>query len=258
MLQTIRRILELQPHYLSYNTPEMQERGRLIRNQLVGEIRELSVPLSRALGRFGRDFDVGASDGMGRKTELPWVRFHSQRLSPNPTQGYYCVLHFSTDGSAVHITLGCRSSQFLNGSFQQLPNMELDRCTAWARNVINEAMGTLDPFVDPPDFGATRPLPISFQRATAVSKRITYDELEDIEIKPLLIRAANMLRTLYQAQTEGRDLQPAELDELEIERMLRPPARGQGQGIGLSTDERRAVELHAMNLAEKLARTTKI
>ena len=59
-----------------------------------------------------------------------------------------------------------------------------------------------------------------------------------------------MLRALYEAQTDGRDLQPAELDELEIEGMLRPSARVQGQGIGLSADERRAVELRAMNLAE--------
>ena len=251
MIKTIRRILELQPHYSSNNTPEMQERGRLIRNKLVAEIRALSRPPSDALGSFGSDFHVKASDGMGRKTELPWVRFCSKHMSPRPTEGFYCVLHFSTDGSAVHITLGCNSSQFQNGSFVQLPNSELDKRTAWARSVIEEAAGSLTPFIDPPDFGARLPLPKSFERATAMSKRIAIDDLDSVDIKHLLVRAAEFLNLVHGAESEGRTLSPADLDEIDIAQNIRPLFRQRGQGIGLSGDDRKRVERHAMALVEE-------
>lgn len=71
MRNTLRRICELQPHYSSSNTPEMQERGQLIRQALTEELRSLESILSGALGSFGKDFHVDASDGIGNKTELP-------------------------------------------------------------------------------------------------------------------------------------------------------------------------------------------
>ena len=190
MIKTIRRILELQPLYSSENTPPMQERGRLIRHELPDQIRALADPLSDALGRFGNEFHVDARDGMGSKTELPWVRFSSSELSPRATEGFCCMLHFSTDGTAVHVTLACGSSQFRNGSPEPLPAPELDRRTAWARQVIEEAARTLEPFLDPPEFGARRRLAKSFQRATVISKRISVDRLESVALQQTLVRAA--------------------------------------------------------------------
>lgn len=93
MKETLRRICELQPAYSSENTPEMQERSRLIRQVLVEDIRLLREPLSSALGPFGKDFLVEGSDGIGRKTELAWTRFCSAGMSPRPTEGFYAVLH---------------------------------------------------------------------------------------------------------------------------------------------------------------------
>jgi hypothetical protein len=143
MRKEIERICQLQPYYSPDNTPEMQERGRLIRGALVNEIRQLSTELSTALGEFGNEFLVEASDGIGRKTELPWVRFGCRRMSPAATEGFYAVLHFSTDGSAFHITVGCGSSKFHNGSSVPLPDKELDKQTAWARTVLT--LEQLDP-----------------------------------------------------------------------------------------------------------------
>ena len=251
MIDVLRRICELQPFYAPDNTPEMQERGRLIRSDLPNELRALSQSLSRALGEFGNDFHIDASDGMGRKTELPWVRFCSQRMSPRPTEGFYCVIHFSTDGSAVHITVGCGSSQFQNGSFVVLPNESLDTRTAWARSVVEESIGTLSPFTDPPDFGANRPLPKSFERATALSKRISFDELDQVDWEPLFARAAEFVRLIYQAEADGRELSPADLDQIEMETTIKPRAHRGGQGHGLSAADRKKVEKRAMVLARE-------
>lgn len=133
MHDTLQRICELQLAYSPDNTPAMQERGRLVRSDLKADIEGLRAPLAAALAPFGGDFLVEASDGIGRKTELPWVRFCSRKMSPNPTDGFYCVTHFSTDGSAAHVTVGCGSSRFHKGSSVRLPNHELDAQTDWAR-----------------------------------------------------------------------------------------------------------------------------
>ena len=83
MIETMRRICELQPHYTSKNTPEMQERGVLIRKVLTGKIQDISAEIASALGPFGNDLMVEGRDGTGQKTELPWVRFCSETLSPS-------------------------------------------------------------------------------------------------------------------------------------------------------------------------------
>lgn len=251
MIETLRRICELQPYYSPNNTPEMQERGRLIRDDLTNDIRALSESLAAALGRFGGDFQVEGRDGTGLKTELPWVRFFSESMSPQATEGFYCVIHFSTDGSAVHITVGCGSSQFRNGSFVTLPDSDLDKRTAWARQVVREGVGSIEPFTDPADFGARRALPISFQRATAIAKRISVNDLATVDLDGFLIRAAEYLRLIYQAESDGRELSPADQDELEIKRLIKPLSPRKGQGFGLSADDRKRVELQAMRLTKE-------
>ncbi|TIO30409.1 DUF3578 domain-containing protein, partial [Mesorhizobium sp.] len=225
MHATLERICRLQPQYSAENTPAMQERGRLVRADLKTELEGLGPRLAAALGPFGGDLLVDASDGIGRKTELPWVRFCSRSMSPNPTEGFYCVTHFSTDGSAVHLTVGCGSSRFHKGSSVPLPDHELDAQTDWARRVVIEEFGTLVPFDDPADFGATRRLPVSFQRATAISHRVAYSDIRATDFGELFDQAAQRLRPIYAAQAIGRDLTDADQRELEIAATLNPVNR---------------------------------
>ncbi|MDH6234932.1 hypothetical protein M2281_005553 [Mesorhizobium soli] len=256
MRETLARICELQPEYSPENTPAMQERGRLVRSDLKSEIEGLRPRLAAALGSFGRDFLSEASDGIGRKTELPWVRFCSRNMSPNPTEGFYCVTHFSTDGSAVHITVGCGSSRFHKGSSVPLPDHELDAQTEWARGVVLEEFGTLAPFDDPAEFGARRPLPLSFQRATAISHRVAYSDISASDFDDLFHQAAQRLRPIYTAQASGRDLTDADQRELEISAALNPLHRPSGrQGYGLSAPARKAVEQRAMDVAAQFLRS---
>lgn len=251
MKAALKRICELQPSYTDTNTPEMQERGHQLRHILRPAIKDLEDVLAPALGEFGNDLLVDASDGIGRKTELPWVRFSSGRMSPKPTEGFYCVIHFSTDGSAVHVTVGCGSSRFHKGSSVVLPDEELDAQTAWAKSIVLENLHTLEPFSDPPDFGAKRPLPKSFQRATALSKRVPYEQIDQTDIEGLLVAAAERLRLIYSAQLAGRDLTPADQDELAITSIIAPThAAGSRQGFGLPAAAKRQVELRAMVAAK--------
>ncbi len=252
MRDTLRRICELQPLYTSQNTSEMQERGKLIRNVLATELRQLQPVLSAALGPYGADFHVDGSDGITNKTELPWTRFCSAKQSPSATVGFYVVLHFSTDGTGVNVVVGCSSSRFEDGYAKRLPRNEVIDRSAWVRRVVADARGTLDPFVDGNDFGASYPLPKSFQDASALVKKIPYDEIEDQLMINTLTTAAEMLRVVYDAQREGRELSPADQVELDIMGISRPQSKdATGQGYGLTAAERKAVELRAMTLAEE-------
>jgi hypothetical protein len=252
MKEALRRICELQPLYTAENTAAMKERGALLREVVKPAIEQMEPELSRALGPYGASFAVDASDGIGRKTELPWVRFCAEGMSPSPTEGFYAVIHFSTDGSAVHVTIGCGSSKWHKGSSVPLPDDELDEQTAWARRVVQEALGTLEPFTDAADFGASRKLPISFQRATALSKRIAVGGIDDTDFARLLEMAAERLRIIYDAQSSGRDVSPADQAEVEISEVIRSKSPStRRQGYGLPAAARREVELRAMLLAQE-------
>src|SRR5690606_22677796 len=112
----------LQPEYRPENTPEMQRRGELVRTALAAQVRGLAPMLTPLMGEFGDDFGVDASDGIGRKTEAPWVRFYSKRMSPSPRDGFYCVIHFAADGQAYWVTVGCGSTVWNGGDLRALPD----------------------------------------------------------------------------------------------------------------------------------------
>lgn len=228
----------------------MSERGRLIRQELAGHIRVLEPLLSPAMGEFGRDFMVDASDGIGRKTEAPWVRFASREMSPTPRDGFYVVIHFSADGSAFWVTVGCGSTVWNGGDLRSFPEAELRRRTDWARGIILRRFGSAEPFTDEIALGAKAPLPRTFERATALAKRFDPAFADDKVVEDALRRAAVFLSEIYRNQRTGAHLSPAQVIEMEVEELSRPTRRVlRGQGIGLTAEERRAVELRAMDLA---------
>jgi hypothetical protein len=252
MIETLGRICALQPFYSRKNTSEMKERGRLIRHTLPDEFKSMSTELRAALGpRFGAEFDVGESDGMGLKTEAPWVRIFASSLSPNPRVGWYVVVHFAADGSAVFVTVGCGSTVLSNGTLTRDPPTKLAERTSWARTVVRDEFGTLAPFEDTIRLGAKAPLPATFEQATALAHRIPVEELDEARFRELLVLATQRLRCIYEAQYLGRDLTAAAAVDVMVEALAEPVRAGSaGQGFWLTAAERRAVETQAMQLAK--------
>lgn len=252
LIAVLARICELQRSYSSRNTPEMQERGRLIRSVLPQEIWKNEGRLRDALGPFGSDLGIDASDGKGLKSEAPWVRVYAKSMSPAATNGFYVVVHFARDGSTVFVTFGCGSTVWKGGGLVAESDEELASRTGWARRVVEEQFGTLSPFNDEMSLGATASLPRTFEKATVGAKRLAVDSLDETEFYDLLVMAMERLREIYEAQRVGRDLRPAEAAERDLE-MLARPARGRagGQGFRLSAAERVAIERRAMEVAAK-------
>lgn len=250
MENTLGKICKLQPSYSSTNTPEMQERGHLIRSVLAGELRTRLPALQKAFDSIFDDLAVEGSDGIGRKTEAPWVRLFSRAMSPNPREGFYLVIHFSANGSAVFITIGCGSTIWRGGDLQAVSDDELKTRTSWARFVVQQKWKTLSPFEDEIVLGAKASLPRTFEKATAFAKRISVSDLPNTNVDLLLFRAAERLSEIYLAQIEQRDISPGDQDAGVIAVITKPLRnRARKQGRGLTGKERQVVELQAMALA---------
>lgn len=250
MKEVLAQICALQPHYSSSNTPQMQERGRLVRTELTAALRERLPRLQQAFDSVFDDLEVDASDGIGRKTEAPWARVFSKTMSPNPRNGFYLVIHFAADGSAVFITIGCGSTVWNAGDLRPVSDDELARRTSWARGVVQQRWGLIAPFVAHIKLGAKAPLTRTFEKSTALAIRVPANEFALTDIDAILQSTAERLGEIYLAQLDQRDVTPAEQDSAAIEEISRPlKRRPGGQGIGLTAPERKAVELRAMALA---------
>lgn len=228
----------------------MKERGRLIRTVLTQELRNRLSTLQKAFDTVFDDLSVEGSDGIGRKTEAPWVRIFSATMSPNPREGFYLVIHFAADGSAVFVTVGCGSTVWSAGDLRPVSNEELQRRTSWARAVIEQRWNTLNPFQDQINLGAKAQLPKTFEKATAIARRLSIHELMDADIDQILFAAAERLSEIYLAQLDRRDVSQGDQDTDEVISIAKPLKKGaKRQGFGLSAPERRAVEQRAMTLA---------
>ena len=227
----------------------MKERGELIRQELPLKLRLLLPLLSNVFDDIFDDLAVEGRDGIGRKTEAPWVRIFSKAMSPSPREGYYLVFHFAADGSAFYITVGCGSTIWSGGDLRAVPDQELEQRTSWAREVVSSKLGELDSFQAEMKLGAKAPLPRTFEKATVLARKVLLTELSSIQLEEILKQAATALNEIYIAQIDRRDVSQGEQDASALNKIIKPLAeRRKGQGRGLNAQERKAVELRAMSV----------
>ncbi len=132
--EIIEDVLELQHDWASTKTPEMAERGELIRRELPQSIRQL-LPRSSTLP-FSPSIE--GQDGVGRKSKVPWVRVYSKSLSPSAMAGWYVVLLFAADGTAAYLALGTGVHSMVNGQPRLRPDSWLAERIAWARSLLDD------------------------------------------------------------------------------------------------------------------------
>lgn len=252
MIPEIQRIAELQLSYSSENTPEMKERGRIIRRDLPELLRGSLPTLRNSIGRFADDLQIEGSDGIGRKTEAPWVRLYSDSLSHSATTGFYLVIHFALDGGAFFVTLGCGASKWDSerGDLIKYSDEELNRKVGWALDVLEKAGQDTSDFPDTIAIGSTKPLPRSFEKATILAKTLSPQSTTLDELIDYLSRGLGLLATIYEAYSQRADLSTSEASEIDIQAAVSPNrgTSGQRQGYGLTGPERKAVELQAMQI----------
>lgn len=257
MRELFAEVLDLQLDFSSENTPNMERRGKLIRNIIPEEMREWSATQVDAAYPFRGRLNVQGRDGTGRKTYVPWVRIHSPELSPSAQKGWYVVYLFHANGDGVSLCISHGSTSFNGREFVPRSETEVSELMDWARGLLSSQAKALG-FTMGVDLGSEHGLSGPYERTTAFSKFYSVDSLPDEEnLQSDAERAVGLLGELYRSIELGRapeavspDVQEAEAALQAITKPQVEPPSGSGQGFGLKPQERRAVELRAMAMAK--------
>lgn len=255
MREKFAEVLSLQLQHSSENTPSMERRGRIIRNEIPNEMRDWQAAKSSAALPFKGRLNVQGRDGTGRKTFIPWVRIHSPDLSPSAQSGWYVVYLFHADGNGVSLCLMHGSTRFDGSDFKPRSAQEAAALMTWARGLVGPEASALG-FREGADLGSRETLARAYERTTAYSKRYSADNIpmDDVLAKDAA-QAVSLLGQLYRAAELGRSPDAEAPEVLEAKNVIQQLARPQqapqtGQGFALSQPEKRAIEERAMSLAE--------
>jgi hypothetical protein len=245
---------ELQRSWTWRNTEQMDERGKLVRNEVSGWLRDNEGDLSAAVGIPVADFFPEGRDGTGRKTRVPWTRFGSLERSPSATDGFYVVYLWAFDGTAVYLSLNQGTTDFENGEFVRKRLDVLESRVAWAQNVVAEwAAARLD--VVPLVLGdvGDQSLGRGYELGNIAAVRYTVDEIpDDAQLLADAVSFAGALGELYKAHAKAP--LPYEVPELvaledaaEDAAGKKRPARG--AGFRQNKEERDLIEKRAEDVA---------
>lgn len=234
----------------------MQERGHLIRNVIPNELRTWSAAQPNALLPFRGRLNVQGRDGTGLKTFVPWVRVHSPELSPSAQNGWYVVYLFRQDGEGVALCISHGSTRFDGRDFKPRTWEEAATLMVWARGLVRNQAALMG-MVEGVNLGSIATLSKAYESTTAFSKTYAAANLpDDSELARDALQAVAILGELYRAQELGKapgSLPPEMIEAVDAVRAVARPGSKRtasgGQGFGLSTLERQAVELHAMSTA---------
>jgi hypothetical protein len=212
--EVVARVLDLQGSWSSQNTPEMQERGVLIRQAGPRLVKDMLVGLSSLIP----DLAVEGRDGTGRKTRVPWIRVYSKSRSPSATSGWYVAILFAADGSAVFLSINQGTTSIEAGGFKPSAADLLEARVKWARQVLGAAMDEAGAVVNEIDLKDPRGLGAGYERGDVCSYRFTRGELSDDLFRDRLRRLVGLLQELYAAEDD-----PArKMAEFEQPSSLRP------------------------------------
>lgn len=256
MRNYFQEVLTLQHDFSSQNTALMQERGDLIRNVIPNELRTWSAAQPNAVLPFRGRLNVQGRDGTGLKTFVPWVRVHSPELSPSAQNGWYVVYLFRQDGEGVALCISHGSTRFDGRDFKPRTFDEAATLMAWARGLVSKQAALMG-MVEGVNLGSIATLSKAYESTAAFSKTYAAGNLpNDSELARDALQAVAILGELYRAQELGKapsSLPPEIIEAIDaVSAVARPGSKrtaSGGQGFGLSTLERQAVEQHAMSAA---------
>ncbi len=256
MLQTVaQRICELQRSYSARNTPEMEERGQLIRHAIPEFLDGYRPMIASELGIFPEDVLIEGRDGTGQKSKVPWVRYSWKKLSPAAHEGWYCVFLFRKEGDGFYLALVHASTIWELGNPRPRPIEEVSALVGWARMLLRVELEADKGIETVINLSSENDLAAAYERSTAIARFYHADAIPtDDVIATDVQRFGRWLGTIYEQVRLGRgpdaNIRQAEEVQQTIKRGL--GANGtSGQGFGLSANERKAVEHWSMKLARQ-------
>ncbi len=250
----LQKVMELQPQYSSLPTAAMQARGQIIKHQLPKLLSENAEQLRLASDIEPGDFLLVGRDGIGRKSQVPWVRFASEARSPTATEGWYVVWLFREDGSGVYLAVSHASTEKIDGDFIKRSPGETQRLTRWALEILENDI-TADPRLLKSMTLGGGSLAKAYESTTAVSYFYAKDRVpSDDQLRADMLTMARLLKSIYRGEPAQKRSGQTSPDVIAVVEAIEETASGRkksGQGFGLTQPQRRAVELQAMALAKE-------
>jgi hypothetical protein len=254
MKTELERIMDLQPLLDHRKTPEMDERGRLVRRKGPAWLRSFGPSLADAMGIEISDLLIEGRDGTGPKTEVPWFRFASRHRSPSATQDWYCVYLFDTRGTNAYLSLGHGSTVWNGIDFRPRPEAELRTLAAWGREMAAAVASERTELSPAMELHSRRSnLGPAYEAGTALCLRYERPAVpDDDRLRRDSLFFGRLLRTIYEAsETLPVPVGPAPevIEALDAaDRAAGKPRRP--RGFRLSAAQRSAIELHAMKIVK--------
>ena len=261
--QSIENVFPFQLKYSQSNTPAMQARGDLIRNDIPRQLRsavdEGKIPNASLI----KDYFIEGSDGKGNKNYVPWVRFASESLSPSARIGWYITFLFSSDGSSVWLVIAHASSSEGGKAIskevrQKLKEWGLSKLPR-PKVIDTNLSSSIDLNADGPGLGDI------FESTSLFGFQFKKNEVPtDYEILSKVNVLIPHLKTLYDAELSDPTMPSAEPTEIkaaeeaidEIAGKIPKVRKYSGQGIRGTYKENKAVERRAVDLAISYFRST--
>ena len=255
MQQIMKRIMQLQPDWTHKNTPEMDERGRLVRHSGPAWLQTFAEKIASEIGIPTDDLLLEGRDGTGEKTEVPWFRFSSDAKSPSATVGWYCVYLFDTQGESAYLCLSHGSTDWEGGAFVTRPLEELNALASWARSKLAGKRGSRNDLIENIQLHSRRSdLGPAYEASTAFAFRYSLNTIPDNgQLEADVLFLAALLGDIYQLEIQvpvpvGIPPEVQELDDA-VSKAAGKKGRS-GQGFRLNIAQRLAIESRAMELAK--------
>ncbi|MCL6293300.1 DUF3578 domain-containing protein [Streptomyces sp. 43Y-GA-1] len=253
----LREVLDLQQSWTAKKNPEMDERGFLITSQLPAELRKSLPLLASVLGVAEAEVGVEGSNGAGFNAKIPWVRVYEPRRSPGATIGWYLVYLFSTTGDRVYLSLIQGTTVWTGGMFAPRKPAELQSRVDWARPLLSSSVTSRTDLVTSLTLqGNQARLSSSYEAGNVVAIEYQREKIpESSKLLDDLLFMTGLLRDVYRAEDTASYVpgdpvpEVVEAQEAAARTAGRRKRTAPGQGFRLSADERRAVELHAVQMA---------
>lgn len=260
MRELLRNVLLLQPDWSPKNTSAMQERGKLIRHEMAGWLRERLPVVTAEASKEVYDWQIEARDGTGLKNEIPWVRVYSISRSPSATLGWYIVYLFGAQGDRVYLSLMQGTTRWENGELHARPEAQLRQRAQWAREALSSILQERADLVTQISLNARKSkLGPAYEAGTVAAFEYPLAELPSEEVvvedlKFLLSALGRLYQLADRATGLPGDLAPEVADALVTAEQSAGKTRT-GQGIRLTAAERTAIERQAVAVAMRYLAT---
>jgi hypothetical protein len=254
--ESIEKVFPFQLKYSQSNTPAMQARGDLIRNEIPQQLKSAAVSGKISNISLIQDLFIEGSDGKGNKNYVPWIRFASESLSPSARIGWYITFLFSSDGSSVWLVIAHASSSEAGKAIskevrQKLKEWGLSRLPN-PKEIDANLSSSIDLNSGGPGLGEI------FESTSLFGFQFKKGEVpNDSQILSKVNLLIPHLKTLYDAELSDPSMPSAEPTEIkaaeeaidEIAGKVPKVRKYSGQGIRGTYKENKAVERRAVDLA---------